>query len=216
MRQSIQRTALEVLFRCQLTDGTWPLSRPLFHYPGYGNAYCYEYEMLAQLLQMEDLQDLLLEHLPELRNSAHSAYESGYRLAPRSHSMVLRAPSTYWRPESWATASVYHFFYVLDRLLAVAVKSRTLSYSRTPLAASRRSSVKAIGIRQGSPRQLGPIAGRSQVAQGIALESIVHRSRMKLETSRAEFLRRTSTICNFLWPSWNFEDRAIAEKSLDS
>lgn len=29
----------------QAYSGTWPLSRPLFHYEKFGNAYCYEYEM---------------------------------------------------------------------------------------------------------------------------------------------------------------------------
>ena len=119
---SIQRTALETFFECQLPDGTWPLSRPLFHYPGYGNAYCYEYEMLVQLLQVNDLQGLLLEHLPELQKSAHFAYESGYRLAPGITAWTSGHHPHIGRPESWATASVYHFFYVLDRLLAEAVR----------------------------------------------------------------------------------------------
>jgi hypothetical protein len=119
---SIQRTALEVFFSCQLKDGTWPLSRPLFHYPGYGNAYCYEYEMLTQLLQEEDLKDLLLEHLPELKKAAHFASESGYRLGPGVTAWSSDHHPHIGRPESWATASVYHFFYVLDRLLAEAVR----------------------------------------------------------------------------------------------
>jgi hypothetical protein len=119
---SIQRTALEVFFHCQLPDGTWPLSRPLFHYPGYGNAYCYEYEMLAQLLQAEDLQDLLLDHLGKLKKSADSAHESGYRLAPGVTAWSSGHHPHIGRPESWATASVYHFFYELDRLLAEAVR----------------------------------------------------------------------------------------------
>lgn len=119
---SIQRTALEAFFRTQLPDGSWPLSRPLFHYPGYGNAYCYEYELLTQLLQEEDLQDLLLEHLPELRKAALFASETGYRLAPGVTAWSSGHHPHIGRPESWATASVYHFFYVLDRLLAEAVR----------------------------------------------------------------------------------------------
>src|SRR6185503_7391936 len=34
----IQRAALETFFNCQLKDGTWPLSQPLFHYADFGNA----------------------------------------------------------------------------------------------------------------------------------------------------------------------------------
>jgi transcription termination factor NusB len=48
---STQRAALKTFFDSQLEDGTWPLSRPLFHYRKFGNAYCYEYEMLTQLLR---------------------------------------------------------------------------------------------------------------------------------------------------------------------
>ena len=119
---SIQRRALEAFFGCQLADGTWPLSRPLFHYPGYGNAYCYDYELLVQLLQVEDLQELLLDHLSALKTSANFAYENAYRLAPGVAAWSSGHHPHIGRPESWATASVYHFFYALDRLLAEAVR----------------------------------------------------------------------------------------------
>jgi hypothetical protein len=119
---SIQKTALETFFCCQLKDGTWPMSRPLFHYPGYGNAYCYEYEMLTQLLQQADLQDLLLEHLHEIKKAVHSAVDSGYRLGPGVRAWSSGHHPHIGQPESWATASVYQFFYVLDRLLAEAVR----------------------------------------------------------------------------------------------
>jgi hypothetical protein len=133
---SIQRAALETFFRTQLGDGSWPLSRPLFHYPGYGNAYCYEYELLTQLLQEEDLQDLLLEHLPELRKAAHFASESGYRLAPGVIAWSSGHHPHIGRPESWATASVYHFFYVLDRLLAEAVRRELFRTLELPFPSS--------------------------------------------------------------------------------
>jgi hypothetical protein len=78
--------------------------------------------MLAQLLQAEDLQDLLLDHLGKLKKSADSAHESGYRLAPGVTAWSSGHHPHIGRPESWATASVYHFFYELDRLLAEAVR----------------------------------------------------------------------------------------------
>src|SRR5439155_3701235 len=43
----IIEAALAILFEHQRSDGTWPLSRPLFHYPELGSAHCYDYEMLA-------------------------------------------------------------------------------------------------------------------------------------------------------------------------
>jgi hypothetical protein len=78
--------------------------------------------MLVQFLQVEDLQDLLLDHLPELRKSADFAYETGYRLAPGVIAWSSGHHPHIGRPESWATASVYQFFHVLDRLVAEAVR----------------------------------------------------------------------------------------------
>src|SRR5207249_2100329 len=56
----VLQVALERLFQSQLPDGSWPRSQPLFHYPKVGSAYCYEYEMLVQLLQQQQLDEHLL------------------------------------------------------------------------------------------------------------------------------------------------------------
>jgi len=46
---SIQRAALETFFDCQRHDGTWPLSRPLFHYEKFmGNSVCLSLRLLAR------------------------------------------------------------------------------------------------------------------------------------------------------------------------
>lgn len=80
-RSSIQRAALKTFFDCQFSDGTWPLSRPpLFHYLEIGNAYCYEYEMLTQLLQQQDLKGLLIGHLPQINLSVEAVANGGYRI----------------------------------------------------------------------------------------------------------------------------------------
>jgi hypothetical protein len=50
----------------QQEDGTWPPSQPLFHYPDVGNAQCFEYELLTQLLGCEPLQDELLGYFDNL------------------------------------------------------------------------------------------------------------------------------------------------------
>jgi hypothetical protein len=74
----ILKAAIDTLFDAQnKKDASWPLSRPIFLYPKYGNAYCYEYEMLTQLLQEENLQPYLLEHLDGL-DAAAKALESSY------------------------------------------------------------------------------------------------------------------------------------------
>ena len=129
---SIQRAALKAFFCCQCEDGTWPLSRPLFHYPGFGNAYCYEYEMLTQLLQQPELQDLLLDYLPNLGLAAESVSTSVYRVEDGVQAWTSGHHPQLGNPESWATASVYHFIQSLDRLLAEAVRREVFSYVESP------------------------------------------------------------------------------------
>ena len=130
---SIQRAALRAVFDCQLEDGTWPLSRPLFHYPNFGNAYCYEYEMLTQLLQESELQDLLLNYLANLSVAAESVTNSVYRVEGGIPAWTSGHHPQQGEPESWATASVYHFVHQLDRLLAEAVRRELFRYLDAPL-----------------------------------------------------------------------------------
>jgi hypothetical protein len=129
---SIQRAALKTFFDCQRDDGTWPLSRPLFHYKEFGNAYCYEYEMLTQLLQQPELQDLLLDYLPNLSSAAESVSNSVYRVEDGVQAWTSGHHPQLGDPESWATASVYHFVHALDRLLAEAVRREVFSYLDSP------------------------------------------------------------------------------------
>jgi len=132
-KTSVQRAALRSFFQCQREDGTWPLSRPLFHYPNYGNAYCYEYEMLVQLLQQPALKNLLLDYLPELRRAAESVAASVYRVEGGIAAWTSGHHPNLREPESWATASVYHFIHQLDRVLAEAVRRQLFGYLESPL-----------------------------------------------------------------------------------
>jgi hypothetical protein len=138
---STQRAALKTFFECQENDGTWPLSRPLFHYKKLGNAYCYEYEMLAQLLQQNELQNLLLDYLPQLSLSAASVSNSVYRVEDGVQSWTSGHHPQQGDPESWATASVYHFVHELDRLVAEGVRRELFRYLELPLprSSARRS-----------------------------------------------------------------------------
>jgi hypothetical protein len=129
---STRRTAIEAFFRCQLEDGTWPLSQPLFHYPEFGNAHCYEYEMLTQLLPDVGLRDLLLEYLPNLKAVAEAVSTSMYRVDDRVMVWNSGHHPSQADPESWATASVYHFFHELDRFLADAVRRELFRYLELP------------------------------------------------------------------------------------
>ena len=130
---SIRRSALKAVFESQLEDGSWPLSRPLFHYPGFGNAYCYEYEMLVQLLKERELREMLLGYLPKLGLAAQSVLDSVYRVEGGIPAWTSGHHPNQAEPESWATASVYHFIHELDRLLADAVRIEVFRYLDQPL-----------------------------------------------------------------------------------
>lgn len=143
-KTSIQRAALQTFFECQLDDGTWPLSRPLFHYPKVGSAYCYEYEMLTQLLEQEELQDLLLNYLPRLSVAAESVSNAVFRVKRDIHTWTSgHHPQK--GPESWATASVYHFIHALDRLVVEAVRRELFRYlgATLPTPGTRRKEIKS-------------------------------------------------------------------------
>jgi hypothetical protein len=130
---SIRRSALKALFQGQLEDGTWPLSRPLFHYPDFGNAYCYEFEMLTQLLKEPELRDMLLGYLPNLARAAESVLTSAYRVEGGIPAWTSGHHPNQAEPESWATASVYNFVHELNRLLAEAVRRELFRYLDQPL-----------------------------------------------------------------------------------
>jgi hypothetical protein len=129
---SIQRVGLKTFFNCQREDGTWPLSRPLFHYAKFGNAYCYEYEMLTQLLSEPRLQDLLIDHLTNLSAVVDSVFQGSYSVEEGVQAWTSGHHPQLKFPESWATASVYHFVHMLDRLLAEAVRREVFHYLDLP------------------------------------------------------------------------------------
>lgn len=130
---TIRRAALKAVFDSQLDDGTWPPSRPLFHYPDFGNAYCYEFEMLTQLLKELELRDMLLPYLPELAIAAESIPKSAYRVEGGVPAWTSGHHPNQPEPESWPTASVYHFIHELDRLVAEAVRREVFTYLDQPL-----------------------------------------------------------------------------------
>lgn len=122
------RTALDCLFECQRQDGTWPLSRPLFHYPSVGNAHCFEYEMLTQLLGIPLLREHCLRHLDSLRKATEHLAQTLFQLENGGFGWASGHHPQLQGPESWSTASVYNFLYELDRLLSEALRRSTFGY----------------------------------------------------------------------------------------
>jgi hypothetical protein len=116
------------IFDSQLESGSWPYSRPLFHYPRIGSAYCYEYEMLVQLLQQTVLQPILLEYLPKLCTAAYALKSTAFQLGNGAMGWASGHHPQLQGPESWSTASVFHFVYALGRLVAEAMRRAIFEY----------------------------------------------------------------------------------------
>lgn len=124
----ILRAAVDAIFSTQQPDGSWPRSRPLFHYPKAGNAYCYEYEMLTQLLKCDNLREYLLLHLPKLALATERLRLTHFPMGPKEMGWASGHHPQLRGPESWSTASAYHFLHVLNRLLAEAFRRSVFDY----------------------------------------------------------------------------------------
>jgi len=116
-------------------DGSWPRSRPLFHYPEVGSAYCYEYELLTQLVQQHQLWNKLLRYLPELKKSAFALKDTAFALGPEGLGWSSGHHPQLKGPESWSTASVFHFVHVFERLLDEAIRISIFAHLDTPYKA---------------------------------------------------------------------------------
>jgi hypothetical protein len=123
--KSLLREALRLFFASQ-QNGLWRQSQPIFHYSNVGNAHCFDYELLTQLLNCRPLQEELLSYLSELRASALLLERTSFDLGPSGIGRAVGWASGHHPqiegPESWSTACVYDFAFSLDRLLAEATR----------------------------------------------------------------------------------------------
>ncbi len=117
-RHDLYQASLGAFFGAQETSGRWPLSAPLFHYPQSGNAYCYTFETLTEMLRpalsreygrtYRALLEPFLEHLFLACDYAMSTLipldESGDAYGWTSTHHVGRS-----EPEAWATAEVFAY-----------------------------------------------------------------------------------------------------------
>lgn len=131
-RHELLKAGLDAFFSTQDDDGEYPQSQPLFHYPASGNAYCYVFETLTELLRPalpretgRVYRDLLRAHSGELIKSWHLARRTRVLLSS-ARSDDPRAPHYGWGsshqafrkdPEGWATAAVYSCLQALRCLL---------------------------------------------------------------------------------------------------
>ncbi len=126
-----QREAIEFsvgqFFDAQTERGTWPRSRPLFLYPDYGNAYCYDFELLAQLCSEEQLGHLLHMRMRNLRDAVDSLDDSKIRIDDGDGEHLYGWSTGHLKqdltsPESWSTASVFHACYGLNKIVQEGIR----------------------------------------------------------------------------------------------
>lgn len=137
------RHAIAEFFTAQRDDGAWPRSRPLFVYPRYGHAYCFDYELLTSMLRDPQLRPFVYERLGKLRRAAEGLDARKYPLEPTESA---EDGSFGWasghhgadpRPESWSTASALHFCFELNDLVAEAIRIATFRYAVAPYTPPR-------------------------------------------------------------------------------
>lgn len=123
------RHAIDQFFSGQRADGNWPRSRPLFLYPGFGYAYCYDYELLVQVLSERQLRPFLMPHLERLRDAA-GALDA--KKVPLGQNEAFGWSSEHHGgksvAESWPTACIFHFCFELSNLVFEAVRRDVFEY----------------------------------------------------------------------------------------
>ncbi len=136
--------ALKAFFEQQdERTGQWGQGQPLFHYPTAGNAYCYVFETLAELVGLATrrgvpalaLREALRPYLPNLRNAFDAAKNSRQSLGnePEAWGWSSGHHPHRTHPEAWATASVYRFAEAFRRLVGYWAneEAKTLLGART-------------------------------------------------------------------------------------
>ena len=127
------------MFRTQTKLGSWRHYAPLFHYLESGNAYCYFFETLSQLLcamlpGADFVQATLQSYLEPLLRVINYVTETQTPLNAQDSSNAFgwssghrvrgsRAPE----PESWATASVFSYAENLRKLVGVWTRDCALA-----------------------------------------------------------------------------------------
>ena len=151
----IYQAALKAFFSEQ-QDGHWPLYQPLFHYSQAGNAYCYTYETLAELLSLalDDeggriLRDQLQGFSEELLEAWHYARRTALKLASGGMGWCSGHHPHRTEPEAWATAAVFAYLQNLRCLVGhwTADSARTALSVKPSDSASVFAGERTIGKR---------------------------------------------------------------------
>lgn len=127
--KALSAAGLRIFFSKQQDDGSWPSSQPLFHYPTVGNAQCFEYELLTQMLICRPLQNELLNYFRSFQKAVSRLDQAAFQLRPPAPGPEVVGWASGHHPqiagpESWSTACVFDFCHTLGRLVAEAVRLR--------------------------------------------------------------------------------------------
>jgi hypothetical protein len=128
-QRRILQYAIDQFFDQQEPDGTWPRSRPLFLYPKLGYAYCFDYELLVQLLSDQQLVPMIFNKLDKLSITAYGLDQKKYPLGKDAYGWSSEHHGQSRFAESWSTASALHFCFRLERYVAEAIRRVVFDYA---------------------------------------------------------------------------------------
>src|SRR5258708_9579943 len=105
------KSGLAAFFAAQQPDGSWTRGEPLFHYPDSGNAYCFVFETLAELVRPaldsergQPFRDLLEQHSSQLIKTWDLAQSTSERLEEGVIGWCSGHHPHRTTPKGWATA----------------------------------------------------------------------------------------------------------------
>ena len=136
----LYEAAVATFFAAQEPEGDWPRSLPLFHYPISGNAYCYTFETLTELLRPalpreagRTYRSLLEPYLPQLFQAWDYAMRTRVPLNDQrgnTHGWSSAHHIARESPEAWATAEVFSFGQMLRCMTGHVVAERAAAELR--------------------------------------------------------------------------------------
>lgn len=168
----LYETALKAFFSEQ-EKGRWRLYEPLFHYSQAGNAYCYTYETLAELLSLARLEksgrvirEQLREYSEELIAAWHYAKKTTLELESGGWGWCSGHHPHRTHPEAWATAAVFAYLQNLRCLLGhwAADEAKSKLAVRHSDSASVDDGEQALGKRGNTWQRKGTMTVGRQLA----------------------------------------------------
>lgn len=171
---------LDAFFDQQSDKGDWDRGKPLFNYARSGNAYCYTYETLAELLALCTDSDveargafaaMLRPYWRRLVGALDYASETASPLGRDGVGWASGHEPHRLEPESWATASVFRFAQRLRLLLGYW----TSSEAKHLLGARVTTQTRTVLGQRGASWNTGHGGAGAQLATNWLLPLVAHK-----------------------------------------